>query len=140
MWVRHRVFVQEQGVAPEIEWDEIDRDAIHLAAISGGRVVGAARVFSDGAEWHVGRVAVLQQYRGRGVGTLLMRVAEGIAQERGALEVALNAQAPVVEFYLRLGYSGEGSIFFEAGIPHRRMIKRLTELLTEKALSLELTL
>jgi putative N-acetyltransferase (TIGR04045 family) len=119
--VRRAVFVQEQGVPEELEMDDLDALAVHLAALSGRQVVGTARLYPDGSVWHIGRVAVLAHWRGQGIGQALMRLAEQVAADRGASKLTLNAQLPVVEFYLRLGYQVVSEPFLEAGIAHRTM-------------------
>jgi predicted GNAT family N-acyltransferase len=119
--VRRRVFVDEQGVAPELEWDARDAEAIHLLAWAAAddSLVGTARLLSTG---QIGRMAVLPDWRGLGVGTALLIEALRIAQDRGFETPWLNAQSRVLAFYAKLGFSPEGEVFDEAGIPHQRMV------------------
>lgn len=126
--VRVEVFVREQGFAREAEVDARDREAVHLLAEDeGGRAVGTARLYPasrDGVA-RVGRVAVLAEARGTGLGALLMGEAEAEAARRGYREIVLDAQTRVRGFYARLGYSEEGDEFEEEGVPHVRMRRKL---------------
>jgi predicted GNAT family N-acyltransferase len=119
--VRRRVFVEEQGVAPELEWDARDAEASHLLAraASDGSPIGAARLLATG---QIGRMAVLPQWRGLGVGAALLIEALRVAQVNGFETPWLNAQVQVVPFYAKLGFRPEGAAFDEAGIPHQRMV------------------
>ena len=120
--VRLMVFVAEQKVPRELEMDEHDAEAEHFVAFDGRRMVeGCARMLPDG---HIGRVAVLRPFRGRGVGTAVMQAVIARAKEKGLASVYLGAQVHAVPFYEKLGFAVEGEPFTEAGIPHRRM--RLT--------------
>ena len=125
--IRREVFVEEQGVPVDEEMDAHDALCTHLLALSGGEVIGTARlrVTADG-HLKAERVAVRRSFRRAGVGRALMRALEDEARARGRRELVLNAQLPVVAFYERLGYRAEGPEFLEAGIPHRAMRKPLT--------------
>jgi predicted GNAT family N-acyltransferase len=117
--VREEVFVAEQGVPLELEWDEIDPQCVHmLAEDEAGQPIGTGRLLPDG---HVGRMAVLSQWRGRGIGGALLRSLMAVAAARGMREVVLNAQVQACDFYARHGFVAEGPVFAEAGIPHRCM-------------------
>ena len=124
--VRERVFVDEQGVPPELERDDHDDDAVHFVAYADGEAVGAARLRRVGERTaKVERVAVRADRRGEGWGRRLMRAVEAAAADREMTELTMHAQSDVVEFYRRLGYEAEGQEFEEAGIPHREMRKSL---------------
>lgn len=126
--LRNRVFVGEQGVDPELEFDGRDGDAAHVVLEDGGpggTVIGTARIFDTGDEAIVGRVAVDAEHRGNGFGALVMDVAERWAGEQGLPAVELHAQQYVTGFYERLGYAGVGEPYEEAGIPHLTMRKQL---------------
>lgn len=117
--VRHAVFVAEQGVPEELEQDEHDALCLHMLARDvAGRAIGTGRLLADG---HIGRVAVLPAWRGRGVGAALMERLIALARQRGFRQVRLNAQTSALAFYEKLGFSAEGEDFIDAGIPHRRM-------------------
>lgn len=117
--VREQVFIQEQHVPVALEWDGEDEAALHLLAEdSKGQPVGTARMLGDG---HIGRVAVLPKWRGRGVGTSLTRYLLKLALEQGFSELFLDAQVEALGFYRRLGFRAEGEVFMDAGIAHRHM-------------------
>jgi predicted GNAT family N-acyltransferase len=123
MPVREAVFVVEQGVPPEIERDDWDSRCDHALAIdSAGRVVGTGRLLPDG---HIGRMAVLADCRGRGVGGLILAALVARAGERGMRRVVLNAQTHAAPFYARHGFVALGAEFVEAGIPHVAMARAL---------------
>jgi predicted GNAT family N-acyltransferase len=126
--IRERVFVAEQGVALEEEWDEHDAPGaatLHLVAFEDARAVGCARVRSRGDAVKIERVAVLAERRGDGLGRALMEAAERAARQRGRRRLVLHAQLAVIPFYERLGFEAHGPAFQEAGIPHRAMAKTL---------------
>lgn len=121
--VRETVFVVEQGVPPEIELDEWDERCEHaLAYDPDGRVVGTGRLLPDG---HLGRMAVLREARGQGVGSRLLEALMERARAHRMGRVVLNAQTHAVPFYARFGFAVEGVTFIEAGIPHVTMAREL---------------
>ena len=120
--IRLRVFVKEQGVPREIELDSDDEHAVHLLALVAGRAVGTARIVMKRGTAKIGRMAVLKSYRGKGVGRTLLRRATKAAKEKGAKQVFLHAQVPVIGFYEKLGFRSTGRVFMEAGIAHRKMV------------------
>jgi predicted GNAT family N-acyltransferase len=122
--VRRAVFVEEQRVPEWLEWDGLDVRCLHvLAAAPDGAAIGTGRLVPDG---HIGRMAVLKAWRGRGVGGALL--AELIAAARAAnhAHARLNAQTHALGFYARFGFMVEGPEFDEAGIPHRAMVLALS--------------
>lgn len=121
--VREAVFVREQQVPLELEWDEMDEVCLHVLAEAEGRPIGTGRLLPDG---HIGRMAVLAPWRGRGVGMALLQELLAEALERGMPGVALNAQVHARAFYERQGFRAQGDEFMEAGIPHVRMYRPLT--------------
>lgn len=125
--VRFEVFVDEQRVPAEIEMDDRDPDCVHFLALEGERPVGTVRI-DLGKAGKVGRLAVLADFRGRGIGTALMEACHAVARSRGLETVWCHAQVAAEPFYRSLGYLAEGEQFDEAGIPHRRMTKRITAL------------
>jgi predicted GNAT family N-acyltransferase len=119
--IREQVFMQEQNVPEELEWDGEDESAFHLLAEDDqGNPIGTARMLADG---HIGRVAVVAPWRGRGVGTALMRQMLETARERNYREIFLDAQVDAIDFYRKLGFECEGKTFLDAGIPHRHMVR-----------------
>lgn len=123
MWIREAVFVVEQGVPLAIERDEWDARAEHaLACDDQGRAIGTGRLLPDG---HIGRMAVLREHRGRGVGGQILAALLERARERGMTRVVLNAQTHAMPFYARHGFVAFGDEFAEAGIPHVAMSRAL---------------
>jgi len=117
--VRGRVFIDEQKVPVELEWDDVDQVSAHvLAQSSEGESIGTGRLLPDG---HIGRMAVVQGWRGRGVGSKLLQELMRMAHEAGFTEVRLNAQTHALPFYASHGFRVEGPIFLDAGIEHRYM-------------------
>lgn len=117
--VRHDVFIVEQRVPEVLEWDDADAGALHaLAEDADAQVIGCARLLADG---RIGRVAVLAPWRGRGVGSALLRRLVDDARARGNARVILNAQVAAMPFYARHGFVAGGDVFEEAGIAHRVM-------------------
>jgi predicted GNAT family N-acyltransferase len=117
--IRRFVFVIEQSVPEELEVDGEDPACHHVVAEAGGRAVGTARMMDDG---HIGRVAVLREYRSTGIGTGLMRALLAHGQSLGLTRYYLHGQVSALAFYENLGFVAEGTVFEEAGIPHRCMV------------------
>ena len=120
--IRFTVFVEEQGVPREIEIDDRDADCVHAIARLAGRAVGTGRLLPDA---HIGRMAVLKEARGGGVGGLLLESLVARARERGDREVVLSAQVHAIPFYARHGFAAFGPAYEEAGIPHQDMRRSL---------------
>lgn len=123
--LRVTVFVTEQGVPPELEHDELDAVALHLLAERDGAVVACCRLVGDGRARRLGRMAVAESERGRGIGAQLLTFAERMAHEGGAHEIELHAQVSARGFYDRAGYAVEGDEFIDAGIVHVAMRRSL---------------
>ncbi|MFD7962508.1 GNAT family N-acetyltransferase [Streptomyces zaomyceticus] len=134
--VRREVFVEEQGVPRELEYDTYDATAVHVLAVredglplgTGRLLHGADAVGKTGADASVGslgRLAVSKAARGLGVGAALVRAVEDVARERGLSAVDLHAQTHALGFYERLGYEAYGPEFPDADMPHRAMRKVL---------------
>ncbi|MFJ4482192.1 GNAT family N-acetyltransferase [Streptomyces longwoodensis] len=130
--VRKEVFVGEQGVPEEIEYDAYDAVAVHVLAVrEDGLPLGTARLLhgeaalgrtgGDASVGSLGRLAVSRAARGLGVGAALVRAVEDAARARGLAAVDLHAQTQALGFYERLGYVAYGPEFPDAGIPHRAM-------------------
>jgi predicted GNAT family N-acyltransferase len=116
--IRFTVFVEEQRVPAEIELDEADPLCLHAVAFEDGAPVGTGRLLPDG---HIGRMAVLRQSRGRGIGSRILKALIESARQRGDREVVLAAQVHAIGFYRAHGFVEEGAEYLEAGIPHRDM-------------------
>lgn len=114
--IRQTVFVDEQHVPVEMELDQWDPLSVHAVAFDAANAaVGTGRLLPDG---HIGRMAVLQQARGSGVGSELLRALMEEARRRGHREAVLSSQTRAVDFYRRHGYAQFGSEYMDAGIPH----------------------
>ncbi len=122
--IRRKVFIEEQGVPEALEWDDEDPTATHLLAISlAGDPVGCARMLPDG---RLGRMAVLPQYRGCGVGQALLESAIEWFREQCFESIRLSAQIHAVGFYEQAGFMAFGAVYDDAGIPHRDMVLKLS--------------
>jgi predicted GNAT family N-acyltransferase len=110
--LRWTVFVEEQGVRPSLELDGLDSQAVHALALLDGIPCGAGRcVFVAPGVAKIERMAVIDDVRGQGVGTALLRFLEDDARRRGATRLTLSAQVPAVAFYEKAGYSACGAPF-----------------------------
>lgn len=116
--IRLKVFVEEQRVPREIEMDDMDGACLHALAWLDGKAVGTGRLLPDG---HIGRMAVLGESRALGVGGAILERLVDEARRQGRREVILSAQTHAIGFYRRHGFSEEGKVFEEAGIPHQEM-------------------
>jgi predicted GNAT family N-acyltransferase len=121
--IRLAVFVEEQGVPREIEMDEIDAQCLHALAFADGAAIGTGRLLPDG---HIGRMAILKPWRGRGIGSAILDSLIDAARRRGDREVMLSAQVHAVAFYRAHGFEVEGEVYEEAGIAHQGMIRVLS--------------
>jgi predicted GNAT family N-acyltransferase len=121
--VRRRVFVEEQGIDPALEWDAHDATATFAIALDAqGQVIGTARLLSTGK---IGRMAVLPEFRHQGVGTALLLHLLMLAKQHGHQQVMLAAQQSVTGFYLKQGFTAVGPPHIEVGIPHQNMQRAL---------------
>lgn len=122
--IRESVFVKEQNVPIELEWDEMDPDCEHVLALDGlGNPIGTGRLTP---EQTIGRMAVLKQWRGKGVGDAILIHLINIAKHKQLTSVSLHAQVSAMGFYLKHGFSAYGPTYLEAGIVHQSMKLSLT--------------
>lgn len=122
--IRRKVFIEEQHVPEDMEWDEHDETSVHfLATDANGNAVGCVRLLSTG---QVSRLSVLEDRRTEGVGRALLDAAINEARAQGLREIFLHAQTHATSFYEAAGFLVDGGIFIEAGIPHRLMVKTLS--------------
>jgi predicted GNAT family N-acyltransferase len=120
--VRITVFCGEQSIPEELDFDGLDPECKHvLAFTNSGEPIGTARMQKDG---HLGRIAVLKEWRKHGVGKALVNSLISVAKAEGLSQVYLNAQVHAVPFYEELGFMTEGKAFYEAGIEHYRMTRK----------------
>lgn len=120
--IRDEVFVCEQGVPPDLEHDGLDGGACHVLALDRGKPVGTGRVLEDG---HIGRIAVLREYRHQGIATRLVEALIVQARSQGCTRVWLASQCQATRLYEKLGFVSKGEVFQEAGIDHIKMSKAL---------------
>jgi len=121
--LRFAIFVGEQNVPPGIELDEMDEKSLHaLAFDDAGKAIGTGRLLPDG---RIGRMAVVKEWRRRGVGADLLDALVAEARRRGLREVKLSAQLQAAEFYRARGFVAEGKVYEEAGILHQAMRRSL---------------
>ena len=118
--IREAVFIAEQHVPPELEWDSDDPTAVHFLALEGDYPIGTARLLPDGT---IGRVSVLKDWRGLKVGDALMNAVIVEAQNSDLKQQMLSAQVHATPFYERLGFRVVSEEFLEAGIPHVDMVR-----------------
>lgn len=120
--LRRTVFIEEQGVSEDQEVDDKDGEAIHLLATVDGTPMGSARLLTYGDTGKIGRVCVLANARGTGLGAALIRAAvDQFLQMPGIAVVKLGSQSHALGFYERLGFTAFGDEYLDAGIPHRDM-------------------
>jgi predicted GNAT family N-acyltransferase len=120
--IRQKVFIQEQHVSLADEWDGKDESAIHfLASLENGEAIGCARVLWEKNLFHIGRVAVLAEYRNQTIGRQLMQFILRWGQQKPDFKIYLHAQTSRITFYEYLGFVAAGDVFMDAGIEHVEM-------------------
>jgi predicted GNAT family N-acyltransferase len=123
--IRRKVFIEEQHVPEEIEMDADDAHAFHALALDADLPVGCGRMVAHDGYVKIGRMAVLRERRGEGIGRNILVFLMEHAKEQGFGRAVLHAQLTAEGFYLKNGYIPEGEVFEEAGIAHRRMFRQL---------------
>jgi len=113
--IRTKVFIEEQQVAPDFEWDEIDATAVHLLAILENVPIACLRIIKH---QKIGRMAVLKDYRAMGLGTVLLLEAIKICKKQGTKNIYLTAQTHAIGFYKRVGFKEVSAVYQDANIPH----------------------
>jgi len=119
--IRIKVFILEQKVPEELEWDEYDETAWHAVAKSNHQVIGTGRLIINQSIAKIGRMAIDPEFRGKGIGMEVLKALINKGKEKGAQEFILHAQTHAIAFYARQGFEPYGPIFDEAGIPHVEM-------------------
>jgi predicted GNAT family N-acyltransferase len=125
MPIRREVFINEQQVPEELEWDEFDQDALHAIVKKDQEVIGTARLIIDGQDARIGRMAIKKDFRGQGIGQEMLEALVTKSLELHVTLIKLHAQVHAVSFYAKLGFEAHGEIFSEAGIDHVNMQKVL---------------
>lgn len=121
--VREAVFIREQAIPAELEWDGLDETSRHALALSHqGDAIGCGRMLANG---HIGRIAVLPQWRKQKVGTAIMEALLDYARAHDYKQVDVDAQTYAVPFYRGFEFVEEGEVFMDAGLPHIKMRLRL---------------
>ena len=124
--LRRAVFMDEQGISEAEEMDDLDDSAIHLLATVDGRPVGTARLLINGETGKIGRICVLKDQRGTGLGAKLVVAAmDHLRTIPSVTRAKLSAQDHAIGFYERLGFVAEGPFYDDAGIPHKDMVRQL---------------
>lgn len=123
--IRFKVFVDEQGFQNEL--DDTDNTALHLVLYVDGAAAGAGRMFTEdgGKSYHLGRIAVLKEYRGLHLGALIVEAMCEKAKELGAEKCELSAQCRAKEFYKKQGFEEQGDVYLDEYCPHIYMVKEL---------------
>jgi len=120
--IRESVFINEQGISPEIEFDGLDDSAVHALVSINGKSVGTGRILEDG---HIGRIAILSGFREQGLGSKIVLSLIDEAIKNSYERVYLGSQKQAINFYTKLGFTPFGEEFMEAGIVHLSMEKLL---------------
>ena len=117
-YIRTKVFIDEQNVPAELEWDEFDADSVHILAYIDNKAVGTARLLRNG---HIGRMAVLIEYRNSGIGKNMLNFMINLAGEKSMTNIQLSAQEHAIGFYEKQGFTISSGVYMDAGIPHYDM-------------------
>lgn len=116
--IRTLVFIEEQNVPKELEWDEFDKDSLHFIAYYNSKPVGTARLLTDG---HIGRMAILKEFRNRKIGKNMLKYVLNVAKAKSMIKIELSAQEHAIGFYIKQGFDVISDVYLDAGIPHYDM-------------------
>ena len=121
--IRQKVFIEEQGVPQEMELDEFDPIASHALAFQGAQCIGTGRLIETTQNaGQIGRMAVLAGFRGNGTGKAILMALIELARSQKMSSISLHSQVSAIPFYEKFGFIAQGSVYEEAGIPHRNMM------------------
>ena len=123
--IREKVFIQEQKVTPQLEWDGMDENAMHFLVFKDEEAIGCARAVVIKNYMQLGRMAVLKEYRGQGIGSALLEKAIVTAKLNQISSIHISAQCYAIDFYLKFGFKVMSDIYLDAEIPHRDMTLKL---------------
>ena len=121
--IRTEVFIKEQGFKDE--FDETDKTCSHIVLYDNKKPVATCRYFKEGENYHIGRVAIIKEYRGKHLGNKIMQIAEDEIKKDGGKQIEVSAQVIVSDFYKKLGYAPIGEVYFDEYCEHIRMVKSL---------------
>ena len=121
--IRTTVFMEEQEFKDE--FDETDNTCSHIVLYDNEKPVATCRYFQEGENYHIGRVAIIKEYRGQHLGNKIMQVAENEILKEGGKQIEVSAQVRVSAFYKKLGYNQVGEVYFDEYCEHIRMVKEL---------------
>lgn len=121
MKIRAMVFMHEQNVDPLIEIDDEDKNCMHFILEDHNNILATCRVISHANMWHLGRIAVLKEYRKQHYGSKLITHIIHLAKTNGIKKITISAQVQALLFYESLGFIAYGDLFMEAGIEHKEM-------------------
>ena len=116
--IREKVFIQEQKVTPELEWDGMDEKAIHFLVFKDEKAIGCARAIVIKSRMQLGRMAVLKEYRGQGAGSTLIEKAIVTAKLKQLSGIHISAQCNAINFYVKFGFEVMGDTYLDAEILH----------------------
>lgn len=119
--IREKVFIEEQKVTPQLEWDGRDEEAIHFLAYQDEKAIGCARAFVIENHMQLGRMAVLKEYRNKGIGSFLIEKAITTAKLNQLSKISISAQCHAIDFYKKFGFEVTSEIYLDAGISHQDM-------------------
>ena len=119
--IREKVFIEEQKVMPQLEWDGMDEEAIHFLVYKDEKAIGCARAFVIENHMQLGRMAILKEYRGEGIGSNLIEKAITTAKLNQLSLIDISAQCHAIDFYKKFGFKVISDIYLDAEIPHRDM-------------------
>ncbi|CAM8391254.1 GNAT family N-acetyltransferase [Candidatus Methylopumilus universalis] len=119
--IREKVFIEEQKVTSQLEWDGMDKEAIHFLAFKDEKAIGCARALVIEYCMQLGRIAVLKEYRGEGIGSALIEKAMTTAKLNQLSAIYISAQCHAIDFYKKFGFEVTSDIYLDAEILHRDM-------------------
>ena len=119
--IREKVFIEEQKVTPQLEWDGMDEEAIHFLVYKDKKAIGCARAIVIENDMQLGRMAILKEYRGEGIGNNLIEKAVITAKLNQLSSIHISAQCHAIDFYKKFGFKVISDIYLDAEIPHRDM-------------------
>lgn len=122
-YIRETVFIKEQGF--ENEFDEIDSVAIHMLVKKDNKAIATARLYLENNSYHIGRIAVLKEYRALKIGSKIIKILEEEVKKSNVKRIEISSQVRTKDFYYKCGYKEVGDIYLDEGCPHVLMIKEV---------------